>query len=137
CRTEQRELRLGIDVSDVRLCTEGAKERGYEIPVEEGANLRFEALDPALVRVDRSGDLDVEAARVRGRITERAVDDEAAQVAPESCDRCKTGAREIIFQARVVICGLERLQERIAAAATDEAVRPSGIATGKGSEFKG
>ena len=85
---EQQEIGLRIDVGDVRVHAERACPCRQEVPVEEGPNLPFDAVDLGFPRVDRAGDQQgCASGRVRLRELECLVRDEALDVAMEGRDR--------------------------------------------------
>ena len=105
---------------DVRLDSEPAQPFRPAEEIEEGVHLRFEAADVALARIDGRRHADREPALLAE--DEGRWRDEAFQLVIEGCDRCEARRREIIFEARVVIVGLEVLEVRVTAAGADLAV---------------
>ena len=116
--SRHREVGLGVDIGGVRLGAERLQPVGQAFEIEEGADLRLQALDAALVGVERAGEQHRHAVlRIRSSELELAVGDEAPHVAAEQRERGEAVAREIIFEARVVIPRVERHQEGVAARA--------------------
>src|SRR5205085_3846621 len=84
----------------------------------------------ALLRIDRRANVQVLAVVSRAGLNEVGWGDEALKIVVKRSNRSVTGAREIIFQARVVIVGLQVFQERISAGCRARVV----LARGRGAE---